>query len=36
MLDTQIVVNLLLELSVGVNLMILGNWLGEGFKGAAG
>jgi hypothetical protein len=27
MLDSQIVVNLLLELSVGVNLVIHGNWL---------
>jgi hypothetical protein len=36
MLDPQIVVNLLLEFSVGVDLVIHGNWLGEGFKGAAG
>ena len=36
MLDSQIVVNLLLEFSAGVDLVIHGNWLGEGFKGAAG
>jgi hypothetical protein len=32
MLDPQIVVNLLLELGVGVDLVIHGNWLGERFK----
>ena len=36
MLDSQIVVNLLLELRVSVDLVIHGNWLGEGFKCAAG
>src|SRR6267378_4478749 len=32
MLDPQVVVNLLLELGVGVDLVIHGNWLGERFK----
>jgi hypothetical protein len=32
MLDPQIVVNLLLELGVGVDLMKHGYWLGERFK----
>ena len=36
MLDSQIVVNLLLELSVSVDLVIHRNRLGAGFKGAAG
>jgi hypothetical protein len=32
MLDSQIVVNLLPELGVGVDLVRPGNWLREGFK----
>jgi hypothetical protein len=32
MLDPQVVVNLLLELGVGVDLVIHGNWPGERFK----
>src|SRR5882757_2942200 len=32
MLDPQIVVNLLLELGVGVDLVRHGNWIGERFK----
>jgi hypothetical protein len=36
MLDPQIVVNLLLELGIGMNLMIHGYWPGEKFKGGAG
>lgn len=36
MLDPQVVVNLLLELGVGVDLMIHGYCPGERFKGDAG
>jgi hypothetical protein len=36
MLDPQVVVNLLLELGVGVDLVRHGNWLGETFKYGAG
>ena len=36
MLHPQIVVNLLLEFSVSLDLMIPDNWLGEEFKGTAG
>ena len=36
MLDPQIVVNLLLELAVGVDLVIHDYWLGERFKCGAG
>src|SRR5881275_3245319 len=36
MLDPQIVVNLLLELGVGVDLVKHGYWPGERFKGEAG
>ena len=36
MLNPQVVVNLLLELGVGVNLVRHGRWLGERFKRSAG
>jgi hypothetical protein len=36
MLDPQVVVNLLLELGVGVNLVRHGTWLGERFRCCAG
>jgi hypothetical protein len=36
MLDPQIVVNLLLEFSVGVDLVTHGNWLGDGIQGCRG
>ena len=36
MLDTEVVVNLLPELGVGVDLVRHGNWLGETFKYDAG
>jgi hypothetical protein len=36
MLDPQVVVNLLLELGVGLDLVRHGNWLGETFKYGAG
>ena len=36
MLDPQVVVNLLLELRVGVDLVSHGNWIGERFNCGAG
>ena len=36
MLDPQVVVNLLLKLGVGVDLVRHGHWLGERFKCGAG
>ncbi len=36
MLDPQVVVNLLLKLSVGVDLVRHGHWLGERFECGAG
>ena len=36
MLDPQVVVNLLVELGIGVDLVIHGIWLGERFNCAAG
>jgi hypothetical protein len=36
MLDSEVVVNLLPELDVGVDLVRRGRWLGERFMGGAG
>ena len=36
MLDTEVVMNLLLELGVGVDLMRHGDWLGERFRWSVG
>jgi hypothetical protein len=36
MLDTEVVVNLLLELGVGVDLVRHSDWLGERFKWSVG